>query len=142
MKKIAFVVVMAAWLAGCEAEVGEPTSEDPSALSEGKEDRLIACPQLAILCIEGYHAKSVGGCKQVCVPDNGAECQSDADCTIYCITSPCPVGECRGNQCRVSTSKPPRSTSCAPGCKTGENCQECKTIDGSAFVCLPDGSVC
>ena len=146
MRKIVFgvmAVMAAAWLAGCEAEVPEVGSDEPSALSSGgKEDRLRVCPLMLIMCAEGYHAKSVGNCRQVCVPDSGAECQSDADCTIYCITSPCPVGECRGNQCRVSTTKPPRSQSCTPGCGAGESCQECKTVDGSALVCLPDGSIC
>jgi hypothetical protein len=28
------------------------------------------------------------------------------------------------------------------GCPSGEHCDVCKTIEGAAYVCLPDGSVC
>jgi len=145
MKKMVFafaVVVMAALVGGCASEEPAPGDELEQSALEGKADRVTACPQLLILCIEGYHAKSVGQCRQVCVPDHGAECDSDDDCTIYCITTPCPQGECRGGTCRVSQSKPPRSNGCTPTCGAGETCQECKTINGSSMVCLPDGSVC
>jgi hypothetical protein len=87
---------------GC-AVSAEPAPEPTIGESEQAAERI--CPAIAILCIEGYHAKSVGNCKQVCVPDN-------------------------------------EKTGCNPKCGANEYCSECKTIDGSALVCLPLGTAC
>jgi hypothetical protein len=72
-----------------------------------------------------------------------------ADCSlVLCALPVCAPGEVlttRPNQC-CPTCAPPKgkkpTTSCSPACGSGYNCQECKTIDGTGFFCLPDGAAC
>jgi hypothetical protein len=125
---------------GCADLPTDPTGQTADEVREP-----IACPAIAILCVPGYHPKTVGVCRQVCVPDRGAECTTDGDCAIYCITTPCPVGRCTGGRCRlIEPRDPPRASgsTCTPRCAPGYHCSECRTINGSGFVCLPDGAVC
>jgi hypothetical protein len=96
------VVSLAVAAGGCVA-TSEPEPEPTTGESTQELERI--CPAIAILCIEGYHAKSVGNCRQICVPDQD-------------------------------------KTGCKPGCREGEYCGECRTLTGTALVCLPLGAVC
>lgn len=45
-----------------------------------------------------------------------------------------------GPNCRQTCV--PDKELCKPRCGDGEYCAECKTLSGSAYVCLPDGTMC
>lgn len=90
----------------CSAATDDPTEPEPTDDTDQAASREQICPQVLILCVEGYHVKYGPNCKQVCVPDK------------------------------------PTKSDCNPGCGAGEYCAECKTLNGSSFVCLPDGAMC
>lgn len=68
------------------------------------------------------------------------ECPANKTCSVEfgdCFTRPGNPGQpqialcygvCEADECG--------------GCDAGEYCSECRTIDGSAFVCIPDGAAC
>ena len=76
----------------------------------------------------------------------GKWCASTADCPANktCSTE---FGDCFS---RPGGGNNPQITLCygvceadeCGGCDAGEYCSECRTIDGSAFVCIPDGAAC
>jgi hypothetical protein len=46
-----------------------------------------------------------------------------------------------GLSCEYGSSS--GATDCrTKGCPTGQHCDICRTLEGSAYVCLPDGAVC
>lgn len=107
------------------------------------------CPAIAILCIEGYRAKQLPNCNQICVPDRGFECESDLDCgAIYCITEPCEQPVCRGHRCVVPTyTDPPAGGEPCGDVTCGANsyccnasCGICAPLDGGCIqiVCADD----
>lgn len=78
----------------------------PVCVGPEKNDRCAAvlCP--AVACAEGeILVTSPGNCCGECRPAPATkECSTDADCPqIYCFACPCPVSECRGNQCVTET---------------------------------------
>ena len=107
---------LAVSLGGChlQATEGDLASEDV------RGPRI--CPAIAILCEDGYEARRVGNCNWTCVPSRGDECQSDTDCTIYCITAPCPVGVCERGRCGIADEEP--SACAAVLCAEGTQCVE------------------
>lgn len=111
-------------LAGCAADVDAPGSAEEAA-------RLRICPAIAILCADGYEARRLPNCRWQCVPQRGTECRSDADCTIYCITTPCPVGVCERGRCGVADEEP--SACAAVLCIEGTTCVE----RGGNARCVP-----
>lgn len=114
MRAFAFVVVMLVSV-GCAA-VPEVAQPGPSGSSSEELRRPRICPAIAILCIEGYRPKQLPNCRQTCVPDRGSwECDSHDDCTIYCITEPCPVGQCVGHRCGAEDPSPCASVLCPEG---------------------------
>jgi predicted secreted protein len=68
---------------------------------------------------------------------------------VKCGPTTCKAGDvCCNESCGICT--PPGgfcielfcAPTCKPACSQGEQCVECKTISGSAWVCLPDGTMC
>ena len=122
---VAFVLVSV----GCAAvpEVAEPGTAGVT--SEELRPRI--CPAIAILCMEGYRPKQLPNCRQTCIPDrSGWECSSDDECTIYCITTPCPVGSCQGHRCVAEDPSP-----CAAVlCPVGTTCE----ARGGHASCVPE----
>ena len=110
--------------AGCAADVGEYDL----ASAELRPPR--ACPAIAILCIEGYVPRHLPNCRWSCVPERGPECRTDEECTIYCITTPCPSGVCQGGRCAVQDV----SACAAVLCAFGTRCEE----RGGEARCVPD----
>jgi hypothetical protein len=121
-------------LVGCAGGVEEVGTSE-----ESLKPRV--CPAIAILCIEGYHAKQLPNCNQVCVPDNKTwECNADADCgTIYCITTPCYQPECVGHKCVAGHEEPGGGmTPCGNTvCGAGLYC-----CDAYCGTCAPEGYGC
>ena len=113
--------------AGCAAM----PSDGPAPAGAEAELRPRICPAIAILCARGYRAKQLPNCRQVCVPDNGWECTSDDECTIYCITTPCPSGSCVGHRCVASDD--PTSPCAAVLCEPGTHCE----ARGGRARCVP-----
>jgi hypothetical protein len=114
MRASMIAAVLAVVSVGCAAvpEVGEPGTG--VAADELRQPRI--CPAIAILCMEGYRPKQLPNCRQTCVPDRGErECDSHDDCTIYCFTTPCPVGECRGHRCVAADPSPCAAVLCPEG---------------------------
>ena len=66
-------------LAACTASTEEPESEPAQSADQG----LTACPAIAILCIQGYHAERRGQCRQVCVKDR-PQCLPKCGQGSYC----------------------------------------------------------
>lgn len=112
----------------------EPVDEEEISVAEQEVKPPKACPAILILCIEGYHPKTVGDCNQICVPDQGWECSTDADCgAIYCITTPCPQPVCRGHQCTIPNTPPSAGQVCG-NIHCGKN-QYC--CNASCGICAP-----
>lgn len=99
------VTLTAACAVGTEDPTAAPAVE-ALGVAPASHSADTVCIQMVILCAEGYHAESVGHCRQVCVKN------------------------------------PPARPACAPTCGAGEVCTECRTIDGTGFFCLPEGSTC
>lgn len=124
-------------LAAC-AGVDEQTPDQLGSASQDLREKI--CPAIAILCIEGYTARQVGGCNWICVPDRGAwQCSADIDCpSINCITTPCPGYECRGHKCVLNTNGSAPAESCGNStCGQGSYC-----CDPYCGTCAPDGYAC
>ncbi len=120
--------ILAVVLVGCAA-VPEAAPARSRAASEELRPRI--CPAIAILCADGYQAKRLPNCRWACVPDRNAwECTSDDECTIYCITTPCPVGACVGHRCVAEDPTPCAAVLCAAG-------THCEARGGHA-ACLAD----
>lgn len=123
----------------CAANAGPGTEDETVGASGETLAPPKACPAIAILCIEGYRAKQLPNCDQICVPDKGWECSTDEDCgAIYCITTPCPQPECRGHQCVMGKSHPTPGEQCGDSvCGAGMYC-----CNSSCGICAPDGGYC
>ena len=137
------------WIAvlalGCAVGVeGEEYDED---LGEASDGLAKICPAISILCVEGYSPKQLPNCNQICVPDHGFECTTDADCgAIACITTPCDQPVCRGHKCVLPTNPPPEApgepcgdVSCGAGMYCcNASCSICAPLDGACIqlACL------
>jgi hypothetical protein len=110
---------------GCAAEIDAPGST-----RAGLRDPQI-CPAIAILCVEGYSPRALPNCRWTCAPDRGTECRTDDECTIYCITTPCPAGVCERGRC---TTEDEDVSACATVlCAVGTECVE----RGNNARCVP-----
>lgn len=129
LRSLAIALVLFASMGlGCTAAV-----EPGSAEGELREPRI--CPAIAILCAPGYEARSLPNCRWSCVPERGAECRTDDECTIYCITAPCPVGVCERGRCTVDEEP---SACAAILCLEGTVCEE----RGGSARCVPVADPC
>lgn len=121
------LVLCSSLFAGCAADMDAPAAAD-----EAARERI--CPAIAILCAPGYRARQLPNCRWTCVPERGSECRTDADCTIYCITTPCPTGVCERGHCGVADEEP---SACATVlCIEGTTCVE----RGGNARCVPNDS--
>jgi hypothetical protein len=122
---------------GCAVEAPEGTDEDAVSSEDSLKQQV--CPMLMIKCAEGYKAKQLPNCNQICVPDQGFECSADEDCpAIYCITTPCPQLECAGHQCVTSKVKPEPGPACGDiHCNSQQYC-----CNDSCGICAPFGAAC
>jgi hypothetical protein len=78
------VIPVFASLPACAVDTGdEPDSES---IEQGLAPRI--CPAIAILCAEGYRAKQLPNCRQICVPDQDQKAAGQ-----------CEVGGCSGELC-------------------------------------------
>lgn len=129
---------------GCAAEIDAPGSNAEALRTPD------ICPAIAILCEDGHVARELPNCNWTCVPDRGTECRSDADCTIYCITAPCPVGVCERGRCGLEDEE--TSACAAVLCIEGTECVErggrarCVAVDrcgdGMSWDAAAGGCVC
>jgi len=67
-------------LAACSAATDDPTLPEPTDDTDQGVHGEQICPEILILCAEGYHVKYGPNCHQVCVPDK----PSKSDCTPGC----------------------------------------------------------
>lgn len=106
-RAITFVIGLSPLLAlaiGCAAhdDDGEPVSEVGEELRRTK-----ACIESPMPCAPGYHVKQLPACHQVCVKDNGYECNKASDCgVVTCIDPPCRELVCRRHECVVADQPP------------------------------------
>jgi hypothetical protein len=114
LRLLAVAVVLAPLVNACALDVGAPEDEDVGQVS--------------------LEAK---GAPKPCVWDG--DCAPHQYCLVdpsSCVTDPsCPPGEaciCYGACARDLCG----------GCGKGKSCVECKTVDGSDWVCMPDGAMC
>jgi hypothetical protein len=125
----------------CGVACSSAPTESSEASEQAVNNHVRACPEILIFCAEGTHAKSLPNCRQVCVPDHGWECTSDSDCSIYCITTPCPQGQCLGHQCVVKNEPAPPpgggQTCGSATCGKGQYC-----CNSSCGICAPLDGYC
>ena len=94
---------------------------------------------ILVRCLPDYKLKVTNNCNAFCVPTNSKdECDSDADCTIYCFTDPCPQAKCNGNKCMESNSNAGNGAPCGDT-HCGANSYCCNESCG---ICAPEGGAC
>lgn len=120
----AVLVGFAATLAACAMGV-EPSDSAEFETSSQAVKPPKACPEILVKCPSGRHLKKLPSCNVICVPDQGFECDVDADCPgIYCFTTPCPQPVCKGHACVL------------PGMQGPEQGEACgNTVCGAGVPC-------
>ncbi len=127
---------MGVW--GCAAQGTSPIPIGES--SEELNHPHHVCPEIAILCSEGYEPKQLANCNQICVPDQGPECITDDDCgAVYCITSPCEQPVCHGGQCVTGAHPEPAGGERCGDKRCGATTYCC---NASCGICAPLGGAC
>ncbi|MBI4699858.1 MAG: hypothetical protein HY744_01605 [Deltaproteobacteria bacterium] len=123
--------------AGCALAVESDGSEQMGEAADAIQPRL--CPEIAIMCVDGYRVKQLPNCNQICVPDEGFECSIDKDCgSIYCITTPCDQPVCRGHQCVIAANPPAHGPGNGQG---GKPCGD-SVCGGSMYCCNASCGIC
>ncbi len=85
----------------------------------------VACTKR--FCVAGCNYNGTHYAPGASFPSSDAcnTCSCNADGNVFCTERFCVPTDCRTS-----------------GCDTGKHCDICRTLNGPAYVCLPDGAVC